>query len=1396
MSSKHIFPLLALLLITTLLPALNLTPGQLIVKTSQPLDPKSNRTGLAEFDAWLDTHGALSLAPITGMHQPGYFLVDLALEPDWQALRGEMPSFPGIEYIQPNYLSSFHIEPNDPLYPEQFHTVVANPQAWNYSTGSSQVVVGIIDSGCLINHPDLSANIYINAGEDPALGLHDNGIDDDGNGYIDDWCGWDFSDAPELSDTAVGDYLDQDNDVEDENFHGTHVSGIVGAVGNNGIGVSGVCWNVKIMPIRAGFRTTAGQGYLQDDDAAAAIIYAADNGCHVLNLSWGDPNYSPIISDACNYAHFKGVTIVASAGNDPGPVLSYPAKLSNVISVGAINRNRNIAGFSSYGPDLDLVAPGEMVLSTYKTDLGEEYFLQSGTSMSSPYVAGAAALLLSLHPNLSPDEVRARLLTSTDDLGTPGFDLYYGHGLLNTKKLLENTQPPLVYIDQPLDHSGITGSVDITGTVAGSDFFRYSVMYTNAKVPTILDWYDVQTHQNYPSHYLQQVQNGVLAHFHIPEAFAEDQYTVRVQYESTAGKKFNYFRTFIYDRTAPILRDESVMGFSRYDGQNLRYYVSAVFNEFVRTELMLTDSAGTQYSIYGALMDSTHVWAIPPQLPQGPISIQIRASNISNADYLSPVMPDFLDISYEVVPSYGYSWQQVGEPRVPLNFTYDYDADGYKEYIAMDLPKTGYGGVFVYQPQAGGHVLKHSFNDSFWLLGAGNTNDLGQEILMLKGETAVLMESQLTSTYPNLPLWEDTSITGGVIADYSRDGIGDLLLVKILPTKRVIQAYKRSGNTFEAKNQLDNDSETDFYNTFVPTITVKNFDNDNYLDILTADTDGDVMIYEIRNDNLHELAWSHRMPIGNTYSIASGDFDGNGRQDFFIGGYYKDNLDPNQNFWYFEGFRNVSNNNYTSMGSIMFNEVTSQNAVLAHDLDNDGKDELILAIAPNLYTVKYVDGEFKPQFYGQSFRNYALMAYKDANNRSYFLTNYEVEPDSVIFVEWTSEDPFTGPSTPANFQARALDGNTVHLSWIDNGAQFYRLYRRDEDGQTVVLDDVTADFYMDLQVEAGATYTYAVTACDPAYAPMESVPTVWQDVVPYDAPQVSSVTMTGSNTLLISFDQPMSGQILNPNLYHVSHGMGRPSSVNSTAAHYGAQLFFNRQFPAIDESFTLTLSNIISAQNIPLDQVEYTFNWQQDTVAPGVVEALVLADQQTVRISLSEAIAAQNPNPELIDHYILHNHSNDPDNAIVRVVHEENAVLIHLAHKVRYGSSAYTITVHNLRDLSGNLISPQNNVARFYLVNNHDLKHLVVYPNPVRADSKQCSLINFPSGKTGNLRIYDSAGSLVRTAAIGPFDPVVNNVDWSWDLKNNNGLKVASGVYFYVVEMDGKTARGKIAIIN
>ncbi|MDD2332094.1 MAG: S8 family serine peptidase, partial [Candidatus Cloacimonetes bacterium] len=337
---------------------LSLTPKQLIIKSTSRLDVRGTRTGLTAFDTYLQTLGVRSISPLKGMHHDRYYLVNLSTDPDWAALINSPQRFSGIEYIQPNFIRKQHAVPNDTYFPSQLFNLSNIPQAWDYSTSSPLIIVGVVDSGMLREHPDLAPNLYVNPGETI------NGLDSDGNGYIDDWSGWDFVDAPELADMALGDFVDPDNDVTDENFHGTHVAGIIGAAGNNGIGVSGVCWNVKLMPLRAGFRTNTGGGYLQDDDPAAAIIYAADNGCHVINMSWGDTNYSAIIADACQYAYDKGVILVASAGNDAGPTLNYPAKLSTVISVGSVNRYKVISGFSSYGTDLDLVAPGEQIIST------------------------------------------------------------------------------------------------------------------------------------------------------------------------------------------------------------------------------------------------------------------------------------------------------------------------------------------------------------------------------------------------------------------------------------------------------------------------------------------------------------------------------------------------------------------------------------------------------------------------------------------------------------------------------------------------------------------------------------------------------------------------------------------------------------------------------------------------------------------------------------------------------------------------------------------------------------------------------------------------------------------------------------------------------------------------
>ena len=1387
--------LLLLILIAAPVVATVITPGQIIFKTSLPMEVKSDRTGLTAFDSYLNQLDAHNLRPIKAMHSPQYFLATVTNEPDWDALINGKLSFPGIEYVQPNYLRKLHVTPNDPLYHLQFHDDVSSPQAWNYATGSKMVVVGVVDSGCLIEHPDLAANIWVNPGEIPG-----DGIDNDQNGYIDDVHGWDFTDAPEFADVAIGDYLEPDNDVTDENFHGTHVAGIIGAVGNNGIGIAGVAWNVSLMPIRAGFRTTGGQGTLQDDDAASAIVYAADNGCHVINMSWGDPAYSPIIGDACAYAYDKGVTLVASAGNDPGPYLSYPAKLSTVIAVGSVNRSLNLSGFSSYGADMELVAPGDLILSTYRLEPDQLYYEQSGTSMSSPFVAGAAALLLSLHPDLSPAEVRARMLSATDDLGPAGVDTQYGHGLLNIQKLLENANPPLVYIDNPAEHFGLTGSTRIDGTVCGSDLFRYSVMYSGAKNPTQLDWYDVTEHTNYPVYHTNPVINDSLAYFYIPEGFPEGDYKLRIEYHKRGGGKYPYFRNLTYDTTIPQLKEGSLQSFKRYDRQNLRYYISAVFDEPVISELLVHASDSSLHRCYSTKLDTLHVWSLPPTIPEGPIGIEYKATNNSNLSLHSGLINNFTNIAYESIPVHGFEWEEVGNPRVPLNYTFDYNSDGLPEYLAMEIPASGYGNVSAYQPQPGGHVVSHSFNDSFWLLGAGDTNNTGQEILMLRGDTAVILESHGLSQYPNLPLWEEASVTGGTIADYSGDGIQDLLLVKDLPTQRIIQAYKRSGNTFLAKNKLLNTSPTNMRNTFVPTITVNNFDNDNYLDILTADTDGDVMMFEIRNDNLHELTWSTRLPVANTYSITSGDFDGNGVQDFMVGGYYRDVLDPNRNFWYFEGFRSNGNNYYSSMGHLMFNEVISQNAIQAMDVDDDGKDEIILAIAPNLYIIKYIDYKFKPIFHDNSYQTYRILATRDSNGSPWFLTNYEVAPDTIRAVQWKRQEPFTGPPSPVNFLATPMDHATVHLTWLTCNADYFRLYRQDPDGQVVMLaDNVVSDSYMDVDLSEGQTYKYRVTAVNNAYSPPESVPTPWISATPNPVPQLvmERSGMVSANEIRVFFDCPMASSNLNPTLFFLSHGMDNPSSVNGVDGNTGLHLRFNKPLPVIGEDFTLQMHNLKSAAGIKINSLSCQFPYFEDTEQPRVLSATVQPNGTSVLIKFSESLLPENPNPERLDNYHLTCPTTDADNTLLSVSHRDDELLVTLAGPIKFSTSAYYLRISNLRDLAGNVISPQYNVARFNLINTKNLESVVVFPNPVLAkENPYCYFANFPPHKKGRIKIFSTSGNLVYSGDIGPFDPLQGNSKWMWNLKNRDGVNVSSGVYFYLIEMDGDIARGKLAIIR
>lgn len=312
-----------------------------------------------------------------------------------------------VEYIVPNYYRFLDTMPNDSLFDTLWglHNIGANgvindadidaPEAWDIKTGSN-FVVGIIDTGMDYNHPDLAPNVWVNPGE-----VFGNNKDDDNNGYVDDVHGWDF--------------INNDNDPMDGHSHGTHVAGTIGAVGNNGVGVVGVNWTIKM----AALKIFSDGGSTNDAVIIKAVDYANRAGFKVTSNSWGGGPYSRALYDAIKAAGDKGYLFIAAAGNrnsNNDIFAHYPSSydLNNIVAVAASDQLDNKASFSSYGKiSVDLAAPG---VGTNSTIPNGGYGMKSGTSMATPHVSGAAALFWAKNPNVKAAEVKDALMKSVDKL--------------------------------------------------------------------------------------------------------------------------------------------------------------------------------------------------------------------------------------------------------------------------------------------------------------------------------------------------------------------------------------------------------------------------------------------------------------------------------------------------------------------------------------------------------------------------------------------------------------------------------------------------------------------------------------------------------------------------------------------------------------------------------------------------------------------------------------------------------------------------------------------------------------------------------------------------------------------------------------------------------------------
>jgi serine protease len=434
------------------------------------------------------------------------YLLEFADHAAVLAIISELKATAKIEYAERVPLDHSCLTPNDPNYGSQWHlSVVGAATAWNFFSAGSNIRIAIVDNAVDRNHQDLSANLWVNAGETAS-----NGIDDDGNGYIDDINGYD-----------VGDNDNNPNPLNSSWDHGTHCAGIASARTNNSIGIAGMGFSCKLIAVKATTNSASSSSVTNGYDG---VIYAVNAGADVISMSWGGTSNSTTAQNVISWASAQGCVLVAAAGNSNVNTQFYPAAYTQCIAVAATNSNDTKASFSNFGSWVDISAPGNNIYSTLPSN---GYGNMSGTSMACPLVAGLCGLMLSLNPALTPSDIRTCLSSSAVNINTlnPSYSGQLGAGRIDAAAAMTCISstlnwPPVAAFTANVTNVTAGGSVTFTdqsvynptswswsfpgGTPASSTsqfpppiFYNTAGTYNVSLTVTNANGNDVQTNTNY-----------------------------------------------------------------------------------------------------------------------------------------------------------------------------------------------------------------------------------------------------------------------------------------------------------------------------------------------------------------------------------------------------------------------------------------------------------------------------------------------------------------------------------------------------------------------------------------------------------------------------------------------------------------------------------------------------------------------------------------------------------------------------------------------------------------------------------------------------------------------------------------------------------------------------------
>ncbi|MBC7186809.1 MAG: S8 family serine peptidase [Calditrichaeota bacterium] len=1292
---------------------------------------------------------------------------------------------PEVEYAHVNHAFFLHYVPNDPLFPSQWalHRIQASA-AWEVTAGSKNVVVGVIDTGIDYRHEDLATNIWINPGEDlngnGAVDSTDlNGIDDDGNGFVDDVQGWDFTDAPYFADG--GDYLVRDNDPADEHGHGTAVAGIIAAVADNGVGIAGLAFGCRLMNLRAG----TSRGLLEEDDVASALAYAAENGAQVVNMSFGDVVCTPLLRDAVAYAHACGVLLVASAGNSASSEVHYPSGFDEVLAVGATDSTDYLAGFSNYGATLDLVAPGSGILTT---DIKGGYMRFSGTSAAAPFVSALAALILTQHPDYANDNVRGTLLATADDLGSAGWDRYYGAGRINANAALHSPNFAVARIAWPRLNQGIAGgSVPVIGTAAGVYMRAYELSYGAGVDPNA--WQPLVRVQN------RQVIDDTLGVWDVT-ALPDTQYTLCLAVENADGGVVSQSVQVFVDRTPP--RISQLAQTPMLEEDYFATLLSFATDDLCDAAVQYLTPGGQWQEVRLAYQTAAHRILLTPKMLPGERRFRIAATNRAQLTTIDDNAGQLYSLTLPTTPVSSLDMVFLPlslPPAYLLAQAYDFDADGKEELVGCQYQNgSSFGPLVVWQNREGSLVPVWESREPAIPRSIGDVDGDGLvEILAGYGGTSVLFEQTAPHAVNFQAVWRNSSnVWGARIADVDGDGRPELI-VRVDATYQVWRAFP--GPSFALLDSLPN--RTPFTNiTGVPHVEVQDFDGDGLMEILIGDYDGDVFIYERTENGRFQMTWSEHLPLMDAIDfLSSGDYDGDGRPEFVAGCHSDPSLDAEHEYdarhWLYRVYKASGNDRYSPQAELRFFGFASPKdfdaGVSSGDIDNDGRDEVLINVFPDFYVLKFMPeaGEYRPVWHYRPNRsNVAPVADTDGDGVRELYFN---DGSGIIAHQYL---PTGGrPPRPKTVDAFPLDTSRVVLTWnpVEQADGYWVKYGTHPDSLRQSIW-TTAPPCSLRGLQQDQTYWLAVSAVDSSRQLPESLPSRLVTAKPNRPPWLVAATALGETSARLRFSEPMNDSVKDPSCYVLSPARRVHSVLHDRSGQEVILTLAERLRNG--EAVTVQVRGVSDCDRTPIDTTRSSATFSFGSAPePPYLTGLSLSGRAQVVLTFSQPL--ERTSAETVSNYRI-----EPEVRIVSSTldpKDPRRVMLEVGHLAPLGgpNAHHILYVSGVKSQEGIAVVPGRGDRLALRLVRPDLSQVFTYPNPFLLHSGTGHVTFANLTEKATISIMTVEGQVVRV-----LEERDGNGGMFWDGRDGSGQLVGSGVYLYMISNDKERVMGKLAVVR